>query len=71
MKTLIQLGIGLACAGGTLVIIVLLVISELNFKDLQFSFLIGLLGVLSAISFMVLTRNDDNEETDPVKDKVK
>ena len=71
MKTLIQLLIAGLCALGTAVIVFLLATSELNYKDLTFAKYFGMLGILAAISFVVLTANDDNEETNPGKEKVK
>jgi len=69
MKTFIQLGVGLLVAGASLVLLVLMAISELNFKDLTFGTYFGIFSTLAAIAFFVLTRNDDNEETNPAKEK--
>ena len=71
MKTLVQLLIAGLCALGTAVIIFLLATSELTYKDLTFAKYFGMLGVLAAISFVILTNNDDNEETNPGKEKLK
>ena len=71
MRNILQIGIGLICVLATVTIVVLLVISELNFMDLRFGLYFGVLGVVASVAFFVLNRNDDNEETDPVKDKVK
>ena len=71
MKLLIQLLVAGLCALGTAVIIFLLATSELTYKDLTFAKYFGMLGVLAAISFVILTNNDDNEETNPGKEKLK
>ncbi|MBI1859166.1 MAG: hypothetical protein HYR97_08665 [Candidatus Melainabacteria bacterium] len=71
MRNILQIGIGLICVLATVTIVVLLVISELNFMDLRFGLYFGVLGVVASVAFFVLNRNDDNEETDPVKDKVR
>ena len=57
----------LAC----LVLIGLMVFLEFNFKDLTFATIFGIFSVIGAITYFVLTRNDDNEETNPGKEKVK
>lgn len=71
MKNTIQMIVALICAGGTLGILYLLATSELNFQDASFGKYYGILGVLAAISFIILTQNDDNEETNPAKEKAK
>lgn len=71
MKEIIQLGVGMLCAIGTTVILFLLVISELNFMDLRFGVYFGILGIIAGVAFFVLTRKDDNEETNPVEEKVR
>ena len=71
MKSLVQLIIGSLTALGTLVFLFLLATSEINFMDLKFAAHFGAFATLAAISFFVLTRNDDNEETDPAREKLK
>ncbi len=71
MKNIIQLLVALLCAFGTLVLLFLLGTSELNFLDTKFGMFYGLLGVLGGIAFIILTQKDDNEETNPVKEKLK
>ena len=71
MKTLLQLLIAGLCALGTAVILFLLATSELNYRDITFAKYFGMLGVLAAIAFVILTNNDDNEETNPGKEKLK
>lgn len=71
MKALFQLLIAAFCALGTGVIIFLMATSELSYKDLTFAKYFGMLGVLAAIAFVILTNNDDNEETNPGKEKLK
>jgi cadmium resistance protein CadD (predicted permease) len=68
VKTLIQLGVGAFVAVASLVLLVLMAFSEINFKDLTFGTYFGLFATLAAIGFFVLTRNDDNEETNPGKE---
>ncbi len=71
MKTLIQFLIAGLCALGTAVIVFFLATSELSYRDITFAKYFGMLGVLAAISFVILTNNDDNEETNPGKEKLK
>ena len=71
MKSLIQIGIGFLIAGASLVLLYLLATSELSFKNLTFGFYLGIFAMLAGIGFFVLTRNDDNEETNPGKEKVR
>ena len=71
MKTLIQLLVAGLCALGTAVILFLLVTSELSYRDITFAKYFGMLGVLAAVAFVILTNNDDNEETNPAKEKLK
>lgn len=71
MKFAIQAIVALGCLGGTLALMGLLVYSELNHKELNFGLILGGLGLLSFVSFMILTQNNDNEETHPVKDRPK
>ena len=71
MKSLIQIGIGFFLAGVSLVLLYFLAISELNFQDPTFGLYLGIFAMLAGIGFFVLTRNDDNEETNPGKEKVK
>jgi len=71
MKNTIQMIVALLCAGGTLVLLYFLATSEFNFQDVAFGKYYGILGVLAAVSFIILTQNDDNEETNPAKEKAK
>ena len=71
MKTLIQLLIAGLCALGTVIIIYFLATSELNYRDITFAKCFGMLGILAAIAFVILTNNNDNEETNPGKEKLK
>ncbi len=71
MKFLIQLLVAGLCALGTAMILFFLATSELNYNDITFAKYFGILGILSAIAFVVLTNNDDNEETNPSKEKAK
>ena len=69
MKAIIQLIIGGIVAVGSLVLLYLMATSELNFKDLTFGTYFGIFATLGDIAFFSLTRNDDNEETNPAKEK--
>lgn len=71
MKTFIQFAVAGLCALGTLVILYLMATSELGFQDESFGKYYGILGVLAAISFIILTQNNDNEETNPAKENTK
>ena len=44
---------------------------EIDFKDLTFAVYFGTFAAIAAVAFFVLTRNDDNEETNPAKEKLK
>ena len=69
MISFIQLGIGFICAGASAILLFLIVTSELNYKDLTFITYFGVLCMLAAITFFVVLRNPDNEETNPGKEK--
>ena len=69
MMFIVQLIVGLACAGGSLALLFLIVTSELSYKDLTFITYFGILCMLAAITFFVVLRNPDNEETNPGKEK--
>ena len=71
MKSLIQLGFGLFVAGMSLVLLGLMAFSEINFKDLTFAIFFGIFSSLAAIGFFILTRKDDNEETNPAKERTR
>ena len=71
MRELVQIGVGLTCALCTVIVVAMLIISELNYLDLRFAVYFGVLGVVAGIAFFVLTRNADNEETNPAVEKVK
>jgi len=69
MAELIKLGIGALTVVGSIILLFLMATSELNFKDLTFAMYFGAFATLAAIAFFVLTRKDDNEETNPGKEK--
>ena len=69
MKTIIQLTIGLFMLVASLILLFLMATSEIDFKDLTFAIYFGAFATIAAIAFFVLTRNDDNEETNPAKEK--
>lgn len=69
MKALIQLAIGGLVVFTSFVLLFLMATSELSFKDLTFGTYFGIFATLGAIAFFSLTRNDDNEETNPAKEK--
>ncbi len=71
MKAFIQIVVAVLCVVATVGLVVLMAISEVNFKDVDFAKCFGLLGIISTIGFIVLTQNDDNEETNPAKEKLK
>ena len=71
MMSLVQLIVGFLAAVSTLVFLYLLATSEMSFMDLKFAAYFGAFSTIAAISFFVLTRNNDNEETDPLKEKLK
>jgi len=71
MSELIKLGVGAITVVGSLILLFLMATSELNFKDLTFAMYFGAFATLTAIAFFVLTRKDDNEETNPAKEKLK
>ena len=65
----VQLIVGVFTLIGTLVFLFLLATSEINFKDLTFAIYFGTFATFAAIAFLVLTRNPDNEETNPGKER--
>lgn len=69
MMLFVQLIVAVLSLIGSVFVLFLLVTSELNFKDQFFASCFGVLVTISAIAFFVLTRNDDNEETNPAKEK--
>ena len=71
MKVLIQLAVGGFVALASVVLIVFMALSEMNFKDLTFGVYFSIFATLASIAFFVLSRNDDNEETNPGKEKVR
>lgn len=71
MKFALQLFTALIAVAGTGVCVYFLVTSETNFMDLNFAKYFGILCVISFVVFKVLTENDDNEVTNPLKDKRK
>ncbi len=71
MKSFIQIVIAAFCIISTVGLVALMAINELNFKDADFAKYFGILGIITTISFIILTQNDDNEETNPAKEKTK
>lgn len=71
MKETFKLVVGVFTVVFSLVLLVLMVLSEINFMDLTFAKYFGAFATMTAIAFFVLTRNDDNEETNPAKEKTK
>ena len=69
MMFLIQLLVGAVCVVSSFVLLFLLATSEMSFKDLTFAIYFGLFATIGAIAFFVLTRNHDNEETNPGKER--
>ena len=71
MKNIIQLFVVGLCVLGTLITLYFILTNEISFHDEDFAKYYGVLTIIGAISFIVLTHNDDNEETDPEKEKIK
>ena len=71
MKALFQILVGLFTVGASLGLLFLMATSEIDFKDLKFGIYFGAFATIAAIAFFVLLRNDDNEETNPAKEKPK
>lgn len=71
MKDLIKLIFGFICLVVSLLLMGLMALSEIDFKDLQFALFFGIFATLGAVVFFVLTRGDDNEETNPGKEKAR
>ena len=69
MKAIIQLAIGFLTVVASLILLFLMATSEIDFKDLKFGIYFGAFAMLAAVAFFVLLRNDDNEETNPAKEK--
>ena len=68
MKAIVQLIVGLFTLIASAILLFLMATSELSYKDLIFGLYFGLFATIAAIAFFVLTRNDDNEETNPAKE---
>lgn len=71
MLSNIKLIIGTITTLGSLILLFLMAKSELDFRDLTFAKYFGAFATMTAIAFFILTRNDDNEETNPEKEKTK
>ena len=71
MLTFIQLLVGFFSLVATMVLLFLMATSEINFKDLTFAIYFGVFATIAAIAFFILTRNNDNEETNPGREKLK
>lgn len=71
MRELVQIIVGIVCIVSTVTVVSMLVLSEFNFLDLRFAIYFGILGIIAGIAFFVLTRNADNEETNPLTEKVR
>ena len=71
MKILFQIVVALFTVISSLGLLYLMATSEINFQDLRFGLFFGLFITIAAVAFFVLTRNDDNEETNPGKERVK
>ena len=71
MNSLIKLIAGVFCAAGSLAALIALVFTELNFLNTAFAVYFGLLLFIGSVSFFIILRNEDNEETNPLKEKAK
>ena len=69
MMALVQLAVGFFTVAASLVLLFLMATSELNFRDLTFGTYFAAFSAIAAVAFFVLTRNDDNEETNPTKER--
>ena len=69
MRSIFQLLVGSLTVGASLVLLFLMATSEIDFKDLTFAIYFGAFATIAAIAFFVLLRNEDNEETNPGKEK--
>ena len=69
MREMLQLIFGFISAVACTVLIVLMLLSEYNFQDLTFALYFGIFSTIGALTFFVLTRNKDNEETKPAEEK--
>lgn len=69
MRERLQLFFGLVSAAACIVLIILMLLSEFNFQDLAFALYFGIFSTIGALTFFVLTRNKDNEETKPAEEK--
>lgn len=71
MKDIIKLVFAFVCLVVSLLLMGLMALSEIGFKNLQFAMFFGIFATLGAVVFFVLTRGDDNEETNPGKEKIR
>ena len=71
MMAIIQILVGMLVSAASFVLLYLMARSEIDFKDLTFAVYFGIFSTLGAIAFFVLTRKEDNEETNPGKEKVR
>ena len=67
--SIMQIVIAVLGLAGALFALSQIIFSELSFKDHSFATYFGILVTISAICFFILTRNTDNEETNPGKEK--
>jgi hypothetical protein len=71
MREMFQLMFGFISAAACVVLMVIMLLSEYNFQDLTFALYFGIFSTIGALTFFVLTRNKDNEETNPGKEKAR
>lgn len=71
MNNLVKYIAGIFCLIGSVASLIAIAFSEMNFKDTVFATYFGLMVLIAGISFFVILKNDDNEETNPEKEKIK
>ena len=71
MMIFIQFIVGIFTVCASFVLLYLMATSEIHFRDFTFAKYFGLFAIIASIAFFALTRNEDNEETNPAKEKLK
>ena len=71
MREIIQIIGGILVVIATAASLFFLATSEMNFMDIRFGKIFGLFLTIASIAFFILTRNKDNEETNPEKERTR
>ena len=71
MMMFVQLIVGLLTVVISLALLFLMATSEFHFHDLTFALYFAIFSTIAAVAFFVLLRNNDNEETNPGKEKLR